>query len=308
MPYKRVLEIMKRMQVEAIGCLPTEMIILEMVAEKCGYNIKRDFSSVKYILTSGRVVPPALKEYIERRWDASLSSVYGTTEGGGVASSCKKGNLHVHNNAFIIEILDPATWQPVRKGEAGLLVITSYYRQASPLFRYVTRDYCRLIDGVCSCGDPDPVIQVLGRIEDVIELSGKKLYFHDLEQAVLEFSRQFDSAVYFIIVTAKTLRLRIETHNDLKSPSGDSLNELNSKLGMPLKVDICPKGELLDAGFLLRSPEVYKPQSISDWRYDDRHSVSLTEGLIKWPKVSLSEFADIIRRSMKNMLLRKIIK
>ncbi len=308
MPYGRVLEIMKRMQVEAIGCLPTEMIMLEMVAEKCGYDIKKDFRSLKYIFTSGRIVPPALQEYIEGRWDASLYSVYGSTEGGGVASSCSEGNLHVHHDAHIIEILDPENRQPVRRGDPGILTLTSYYRQGAPLFRYFTRDYCRMVDKECPCGAHEPVIQVLGRMEDIIDLAGKKLFFHDLEQAVLEFSLQFDSAVYFIIVTGKTLHVRIETHNNLKAPSGKTLVELQEKLGILVKVDICRKGELLDAGFLLRAPEVYKPQSISDWRNDDRRPVNLTEGLIKWPKVGLPEFADIIRRSLKNALLRKIIR
>ncbi|MFO8049554.1 MAG: AMP-binding protein [Desulfosudaceae bacterium] len=307
MPYPRVLEIIRRIKVEAIGCFPTEMVMLEMIADKCGYDIKKDFKSLKYILTSGRIVTPALKNYIEERWNVSLSSVYGSTEGGGVASSCTAGNLHVHHDAHIIEILNPDNWQPVEKGQTGVLVLTSYYRQGAPLIRYLTNDYCRMIDRECPCGGSEPVIQVLGRKEDNIEFAGRKVFFYDLEQAVLDFSAQFNSAVYFIIVTKKRLNIRIETHNRKKAPSENSLSELKERIGMPLKVDICGKRELFDPGFLLRAPEVYKPRSFSDWRVDDRRPVSLTEGLIKWPRVSLSECADMVQRSLKNALLRRTI-
>ncbi len=306
--YRRALEIMKRMRVAAIGCLPTEMLILEMVAEKCGYDIEKDFGSLEYVLASGRIIPNVLKEYIERRWKVSLSSVYGCTEGGGVASSCSAGNLHIHSDSFIIEILNPDDWKPVKEGEVGVLVLTSYYRKAAPLFRYITRDYCRVSTEPCSCGDPIPVIQVLGRMEDVIDIAGEKLLFLDVEQAILEFARQFDSAIYFIIITHKQLHIRIESHNGIQKPSLESLDELNEKLGVPLKVDICKKGELLDSGFLLRAPEIYKPQTISDWRSDPRRCVSLTEGLIKWPQVGAAEGADIARKSLKNALLRRTLK
>ncbi len=306
--YGRVLEIMKRMHIAAIGCLPTEMLILEMVAKRCGYDINKDFGSLEYVLSSGRIIPPALKNYIEQRWEVSLSSVYGCTEGGGVASSCNAGNLHIHPDSFIIEILDPETWESVKEGEIGVLVVTSYYRKAAPLFRYVTRDYCRMATEPCPCGDSNPVIQVLGRMEDVIELYGERLHFFNAEQAILEFAKQFDSAIYFMIITQKNLHIRIESHNGIQKYSRESLEEIKNKLKIPLKIDICKTGELLDSSFLMRAPEIYKPQTVSDWRIDPRRCVSLTEGLIKWPEIGAAEGADIARRSLKNALLRRTLK
>jgi len=306
--YPRTLEVIKRLKVEAIGCLPNELIMLEMVAEKCGYDLKKDLGSIKHVLISGATVPPALKEYIEKRWDVSVRSVYGSTETGGVASTCAGGNHHLHRNAFIMEILDPKTMEPVRKGETGVLIVTSYYRKAAPLFRYFTGDICRLIPERCPCGDPIPTIEILGRMDSGINLNGKMIYSYNLDQSILEFSKQFDSAVYFIIVTKKRLHIRVESHNNKKKASDESVVELMAKLGVPFKLHICKKGELLDAGFLLRSPEVYKPLTVSDWRVEPLRSANLTEALIKWPKIGYHEFADIISRFLKNAILRKILK
>ncbi len=240
--YPRTLEIIKRLKVEAIGCLPNELIMLEMVAEKCGYDLKKDLGSIKHVLISGATVPPALKEYIENRWGASVRSVYGSTETGGMASTCEKGNHHLHRNAFIFEILDPETKQPVKKGETGVLVVTSYYRKAAPLFRYFTKDICRMIPEKCSCGDPIPTIEILGRMDDEINLNGKKIYSYNLDQSILEFAKQFDSVVYFVIVTGKRLHIRVETHNNKKKPSDQSIDALGAILGVPIKVHICTKG------------------------------------------------------------------
>lgn len=124
--YPRTLEVIKRLKVEAICCLPNELVMLEMVADKCGYDLKKDLGSIKHVLISGAIIPPALKDYIEKRWGALIRSVYGSTETGGIASTCEKGNHHLHRDAFILEIVDPETKEPVKKGETGILVVTSY--------------------------------------------------------------------------------------------------------------------------------------------------------------------------------------
>jgi phenylacetate-CoA ligase len=306
--YARTLDLIKRVGVEAIGCLPLELIILDIVAEKLGYNINNDFKSLKHVLVSGRIVPPVLREYLEQRWKVSLTSVYGNTEGGGIASTCHAWSLHIHPDAFILEILDPKTLQPVSPGDIGVLVITSYYRHAAPLFRYITRDICRMITEPCSCGDTAPIIQVLGRMDDEVILKGKELYFYDIEQSVLEFAKQFDSAVYFVIVTNKCLHIRVESHNSINKPSRESMNLLQNALDVPLKVHITSKGELLDPGFLTRAPNVYKPHNVSYWNKPRRRCVTLTESLIEFPRVGAFGFADITRRFFKNIWLRKMFR
>ncbi len=306
--YPRVIEVIRRLKVEAIGCLPSELVTLELVAEKLGYDVKNDFTSLKHIFVSGAILPSALKEYIEKRWNASVRSVYGSTETGGMASTCAAGHLHMHEEAFIFEILDIDTMKPVSEGDTGVLVVTSHGRKASPLFRYVTKDICRMITGECSCGDPAPRMLVLGRMDDIINLNGTSVYPYILEQSILEFSEQFDSAVYFTIVTGKRLHIRIESHNGKKKADPASLLELQKKIAVPFKVHICKKGDLQDPSFLLRSPELYKPVTVSDWRTDPLKCTTLSEALVKWPDVGFFEFMDIVIRICKKIILKKTLR
>lgn len=305
MPYARVLDIMKRLEVEVIGCLPTEMIILEMVAKNMNYDIRRDFKNLKHILTSGRIVPDSLRDYIEEKWDAKMSMVYGCTESGGIASTCENGSLHIHKDAHIVEILDEKTLLPVKKGDAGLVVLTSYYRTASPMIRYNTGDFARITDKKCTCGNSSPVIEVLGRADEAIGSDKGKVYFLNAEDAVMEFSKQFDSPVYYLIVDGDKIVLRIETHNGTKKFSADSYEKLCDVFSSRLKVDICSPGELLDVDFLLRAPEVYKPKSITFWDKEDRKTISMTEGLIKFPEYSFTDFVSLSKKSIKNIFVKK---
>ncbi|OGR61675.1 MAG: hypothetical protein A2X36_01210 [Elusimicrobia bacterium GWA2_69_24] len=305
--YLRVLEIIQRVRPEAIACLPLEMVMLDVLAERCGFDRRRDLGSLKHVLLSGRIVPPALKEHIESRWGVAVTSAYGSTEGGGVATTCGSWRFHIHPNSFIIEILDPATWAPVPRGEVGVLVLTSYYREGAPLIRYVTRDLCRIHADPCPCGDPEPTLQVLSRMDDVVDYEGKRLYFHDLEQTALTFSAQFGSAVYFLIATDRGLRLRVETHNGLHQPAPESLEALRAAVGVPIEAEICPKGEILDTGMLLRTPHVYKPFNLSDWRSDPRRCVTLTESLMEFSQLGPADLVDIGRRALTNAILRRTI-
>ncbi len=303
--YIRTLELIRRLRVEVIACLPLEMIILEALAKKRGYDWQKDLGSLKLILLSGRVLPLALKEHFESRWNAKVSCVYGMTEGGGIASMCPAGRFHIHPDAFILELLDPVTGQHVARGEIGVLVLSNYYRQGAPLVRYNTRDCCRLLAEPCLCGDASPTIEVLGRLDDTIELVGKKIYFARLEQAVLEFASQFGTVVYFAIVTHKKLHIRVESENGLQQPSAETLQKLRADLGVPLKVHVCRTGELLDRGWLMRSPSVGKPHHVSDWRGDGRRCATLSESLIEWPPIGARDLADILRRALSNEFWRK---
>jgi phenylacetate-CoA ligase len=302
--YARTLELIYRLKVDVIACLPVEVIILALLAEKCGYDLARDLGSLKHLMLAGRVVPLALKEYLEKLWNAAATSVYGLTETGGIASMCESWRLHIHPRAFILEIVDPETGRHVPDGEVGVLLVTSYYRQASPLFRFNTEDYSRMYTDACPCGDPSPTIEILGRVDDTIEMEGKRIYFKQLEEAVLRFAQQFESVIYFAVVTGRRLLIRIESENGKSWPSGESLQRLREALRVPLKVSICKKGELLDRDQLLRFPNVFKPHNLSDWRKGKRRCVTLSEALIEWPKLGFGDLLDIARRAVKNQLLR----
>jgi hypothetical protein len=148
-------------------------------------------------------------------------------------------------------------------------------------------------------------MEILGRVDDTVEFGGRRIYFGDFEEAVLRFARQFGTAVYFTIVTDSRLLLRVESENGKDKPSVESLDALRDKLGVSLKVDVCRKGELLDTDQLLRTPNVFKPHNVSDWRKGGRRCVTLSEALIEWPNISFRDMLGIAGRLVKNGILRR---
>jgi hypothetical protein len=121
----------------------------------------------------------------------------------------------------------------------------------------------------------------------------------------MDFSKQFDSPVYYLIVDGGKIVLRVETHNKRKEYTPESYEKLCETFSSRVKVDICGPGELLDVDFLLRAPEVYKPRSVTFWDKEDRKTISMTEGLIKFPEYSFTDFLTLSRKSIKNIFVKK---
>lgn len=116
----------------------------------------------------------------------------GMTEmyGPGTAIDCDAHEgLHYWADLFIIEVLDPATMQPVAEGEVGEMVVTSLYKEAVPLLRYRTHDLSRLLPGQCSCGLAMPRHdRILGRSDDMIIYRGVNIYPGQLMEVIGQFA------------------------------------------------------------------------------------------------------------------------
>ena len=302
--YVRTLDLIHRLRADVLVGLPLEPVILALLASRQGYDLERDLGSVRHLMLGGGAVSPALKAWLERKWKASVGLVYGLTETGGSASMCPAWRLHLHPGAFITEVVDPRTYERVAPGEVGVLLVSSYYRRGSPLVRYDTRDWCRVHTMPCPCGEAGRTFDVLGRLDDTIVLDGKTVYFADLEQAALEAAGELDSPLWFAIVTGRRLHLRLETHNGVRELAPAARDRLADTLKVPLRVEVCRKGELLNLTAMASTPEVGKPQALCDWRKDPRRSATLYEALIKWPEMKPLELLDMLWRVVKNAWLR----
>ena len=116
----------------------------------------------------------------------------GMTEmyGPGTAIDCDAHEgLHYWADLFIVEVLDPATMQPVAEGEVGEMVVTSLCKEAVPLLRYRTHDLSRLLPGQCSCGLAMPRHdRILGRSDDMIIYRGVNIYPGQLMEVIGQFA------------------------------------------------------------------------------------------------------------------------
>jgi phenylacetate-CoA ligase len=114
---------------------------------------------------------------------------YGLSEmnGPGVAFECTEQNgMHVWEDAYLLEILDPDNHEPVDDGQPGELVMTTLTRKGMPLIRYRTRDLTRIVPGDCPCGRTHRRIdRIMGRADDMLIVKGVNIYPMQIEQVLM---------------------------------------------------------------------------------------------------------------------------
>ena len=125
--------------------------------------------------------------------------------GPGVAFECQEQNgLHIWEDYYIVEIIDPDTLEPVPEGEVGVLVLTTINREAMPLLRYRTRDLTRILPGECPCGRHHKRLdRMKGRSDDMIILKGVNIFPIQIETILLQF-KELGSDYLITLETAES--------------------------------------------------------------------------------------------------------
>ena len=145
------------------------------------------------------------RKRIEDQLGVKAYNSYGISEmmGPGVAFECPEQNgLHIWEDYFIVEIIDPVTLKPVPDGELGELVLTTINREAMPLLRYRTRDLTRILPGTCPCGrNHRRIARLQGRSDDMIILKGVNIFPIQIEKILLKFKEL--STDYLITLETK---------------------------------------------------------------------------------------------------------
>jgi phenylacetate-CoA ligase len=217
-----------------------------------------------------------------------------------LGTSCPEGTLHLEPDLVYVEMLQPDTDDDVGVGEPGRLVVTTLGVEGSPLVRFDTGDLVRRLPP-CGCGDPRAGIVVLGRAADVVELSGSRLHPYEIIDAAADAADAADSSVFFVVILPDRLLVRIEAAGDAAGP----LDRLRERLGVPVEVEMARPNDVLDVELLARSPSVYKPVVTSDWRGGGRRVLSVSEGMIEWPGLSLGAAGRWLGRSVRRSLRRR---
>ncbi len=202
------------------------------------------------------------RQRIEDQLGVKAYNSYGISEmmGPGVAFECKEQNgLHIWEDYFIVEIIDPVTLEPVPDGELGELVLTTINREAMPLLRYRTRDLTRLLSGTCPCGRTHRRISRLqGRSDDMIILKGVNIFPIQIEKILLKFEQV--STDYLITLettpSGDTMTIDVEL-NDLFADDYMRLVSLEKSIERQMKDEILitPKVRLVAKGTLAVSDE-----------------------------------------------------
>lgn len=239
---KRQVRLMKDFGVDCLCCTPSYALNIAEVAEEEGYN-PREFPIHAGIL-GAEPCSEATRAEIEQKLGIQVFDIYGLSEvmGPGVACECEKQHgLHVCEDQFIIEIVDPKTLQPVPDGEWGEVVFTTLCKDCSPLVRYRTRDISRILVGECECGRMfRRMDRIAGRTDDMMILRGVNVFPSQIEEEIVSFPEI--AAQYQLILTTKgTLdhaELRVETVPEFPFDEVRRLEKLKKDLQKALKENL----------------------------------------------------------------------
>lgn len=185
---KRQIQIMKDFKTTALVCTPSYALVMADTMMEMGIN--PNGLSLRYGLFGGEPWSEGMRREINEKLGIIATDNYGLSEvmGPGVSGECLECNgLHINEDHFLLEILDPNTLEPVPEGEVGELVITTLTKEAFPMIRYRTRDLTRFIPGPCACGRTMRRMQrVMGRSDDMLIIKGVNVFPMQIETVLFE--------------------------------------------------------------------------------------------------------------------------
>ncbi len=187
---QRQVEMLTDLESDAIACTPSYSLYLAETAEEMGIDIK-DLPLSAVIFGAEPCTDP-MREEIEERLGVTGIDIYGLSEivGPGVSIECHEAQdgLHIWEDRFYPEVVDPDTGEPLPEGEEGELVLTTLSKEALPVLRYRTGDLTTLNYDECACGRTMVRMDnITGRADDLIIVRGVNLYPSEVEDVVLEF-------------------------------------------------------------------------------------------------------------------------
>ena len=230
---------------------PSYALRLAEVAKEIGIDPKKDLK-VKIGLVGSELLTDAMRDEMHRCWgdDMLITSNYGMSElmGPGVSGECEYLNgMHINEDFFIPEIIDPETGEVLPAGEKGELVITCIKKEALPLIRYRTRDITRLMYEPCQCGRTTCRMENLqGRSDDMLKIRGVNVFPGQIEEVVL--SVEGLGPHYEIVVErdgySDKLTIRVElakatdSFKELERIEKEIRNKLRIVLGLDAKIKL----------------------------------------------------------------------
>ena len=211
---ERQINLMRDFGVTALVATPSYAMYMCEVAEKM--NALKDLK-LRIGVFGAEGSTEEMRAQLEKRWGIIATENYGLSEivGPGVAGECTcKCGMHINEDLFYCEIVDPETGEPLPDGELGELVITPLKKQALPLLRYRTHDMTRIFREPCACGRTTARMQkIAGRSDDMLIIRGVNVFPSQIESVLLKVEGIGPN--YEIIVTRENYMDRLEVRCEL---------------------------------------------------------------------------------------------
>lgn len=196
-------------------CTPTYALRLAEVAREQGIDLHS--SAVRALIVAGEPGGsiPSIRQRIEEAWNARVFDHSGLTEVGPMTIECPDhpGGLHILEDDYLVEVIDPQTGNHLPAGEVGEMVVTNLGRSGSPVIRYRTGDLVRVDPSPCPCGSGFRRLGggILGRTDDMIHYRGNNVYPSALENVIGRFSEVAEYRIEIDRASAMpALRIEVE--------------------------------------------------------------------------------------------------
>lgn len=256
---KRQIKFITDFGTTALHAIPSYATRIYEVMQEMGIDPRKD-TKLKTLIIGAEPHSEEQRKRIEEMLGVKAYNSFGMSEmcGPGVAFECKEQNgLHIWEDNYIVEIINPDTLNPVKDGEVGELVLTTINREAMPLLRYRTRDLTRILPGKCPCGRNHLRLdRMKGRSDDMIILKGVNIFPIQIETVLMQF-KELSTDYLITLVTDESnddMIIEVELNNGCFDDFG-FLQNLTKKIVKQLKDEILitPHVKLVPKGTLPKS-------------------------------------------------------
>lgn len=257
---ERQLSLMKDFNTNVLVCTPSFAIYMAEVARELGYD-PVEFG-LKIGLFGGEPCSEAMREDIEKQWGLKATINYGLTEviGPGVSGECMQTRgMHILEDLYYPEVIDPESSLPLPAGERGELVLTPLFKEGFPIIRYRTGDITRLIPEKCPCGRTTRRMDyITGRSDDMIIIKGVNIFPSQIEEVLSGFREV--SPHYRLVLHKqkgfiKDLEVQVELTQEGFSDSFRELEALEGRIRRHLRstLSLAPRIKLMEPKSLERT-------------------------------------------------------
>jgi len=255
---KKLTTMMKDFGATAIACTPSYLLHIAETLEADG---DLDKIKLKAAICGAEPWTEQMRMQIEEKLHINAFDIYGLSEimGPGVACDCQyhKG-LHVYEDHFLPEIVDPKTLQPVGENETGELVFTTLTKEGIPLIRYRTKDLTSISYDKCDCGRTlARISRFKGRSDDMLIIRGVNVFPSQVEAALLEIG---EAAPYYMLIVDRvnnldTLEVQVEVDEKFFSDKISELESLTKKIAHAIQqgIGLAVKVKLVEPKTIERS-------------------------------------------------------
>lgn len=255
---KRQIKFITDFKTTALHAIPSYAIRLAEVFMSEG--IDPTSTSLRTLVIGAEPHTDEQRKKIERLLGVKAYNSFGMTEmnGPGVAFECTEQNgMHIWEDCYLIEIINPETGEPVPDGEVGEMVLTTLDREMMPLLRYRTRDLTRILPGECPCGRTHRRIdRIKGRSDDMFIIKGVNIFPMQIEKILVQFAQLGSNYLITLETVDNQDEMVVEVElNDLCVDSYIELDQMRKEIIRQLKDEILvtPKVRLVKKGTLPQS-------------------------------------------------------